>query len=187
MDYYSLGQLTTIDAIRQFLDGTQAVVFFLGNNKRERYRWMQKTLVQHAYWRLGKADKGTVIRHLMKVTGYAHAQIKRLIRQYAQTGAVLLKPARHNGFQRRYTATDSRSLAVVDESGLLPARKELAVGLVDAGPPLQETGSNAWTNGYRVMIGAVLRDEIVIKAFNATPAAGRNSHSLPCRKPLWLS
>ena len=88
-----LDQLTTLEAIRQVLDGTQAVVFPLAGNKRERYRRVQKTLVQHAYWRLGKADKGTVTRYLMKVTGYSHAQIKRLIRQYVQTGAVRLKPA----------------------------------------------------------------------------------------------
>ena len=110
-----LDQLTTLEAIRQVLDGTQAVVFPLAGNKRERYRRVQKTLVQHAYWRLGKADKGTVTRYLMKVTGYPHAQIKRLIRQYAQTGAVRLKPARHNGFPRRYSAADIRLLAAMDE------------------------------------------------------------------------
>jgi hypothetical protein len=37
----SLDQLTTIEAIQQFLDGTQAVAFGIATNKQERYRWVQ--------------------------------------------------------------------------------------------------------------------------------------------------
>ncbi len=111
----SLEQLTTIAAIRQFLDGTQAVAFCVATHKAERYRWIQKTLVKHHYMQLGKADKGTVTRYLMKVTGYSLAQTKRLIRQYVKTGRVMEKPARHNGFKRSYTERDIRLLASMDE------------------------------------------------------------------------
>lgn len=111
----SLEQLTTINAINQFLDGTQAVAFSVAGNKQERYRWVQKTLVKHQYLLLGKADKGTVTRYLMKVTGYSLAQTKRLIRQYAKTGVLSVKPARRNGFKRRYTKADIRLLASMDE------------------------------------------------------------------------
>lgn len=111
----NLEQLTTIDAIRQFLDGTQEVAFTVKTNKLERYRWVQKALVKHRYMRLGKADKGVVTRYLMKVTGYSHAQIKRLIQQYVKTGTVTVKCARHNGFQRAYTDADIRLLAAMDE------------------------------------------------------------------------
>ncbi|MFT4670787.1 MAG: hypothetical protein ACI945_000119 [Pseudohongiellaceae bacterium] len=45
----SLEQLITIDAIGQFLEGTQAVAFNVATNKHERYRWVQKTLVKHRY------------------------------------------------------------------------------------------------------------------------------------------
>ena len=44
----SLEQLTTIDAIEQFLEGTQSVTFSVLTNKQERYRWVQKTLVKHS-------------------------------------------------------------------------------------------------------------------------------------------
>ena len=111
----SLEQLTTIDAIDQFLEGTQAVAFSVATNKQERYRWVQKTLVKHRYMLLGKADKGTVTRYLMKVTGYSLAQTKRLIRQYVKTGTVSVKPARGNGFKRAYTEADIRLLATMDE------------------------------------------------------------------------
>ncbi len=43
----SLEQLTTIDAISRFLDGTQAVAFSVLSDKQGHYRWVQKTLVKH--------------------------------------------------------------------------------------------------------------------------------------------
>ena len=111
----SLEQLTTIDAIREFLDGTQAVAFGVAASKEERYRWVRKTLVELRYYQLGTADKGVVTRYLMKVTGYSLAQVKRLIKQYRQTGTVTVKTARRNGFKRRYSAADIRLLATMDE------------------------------------------------------------------------
>ena len=111
----SLDQLTTIEAIQQFLNGTQAVAFGIATNKQERYRWVQKTLVKHQYILLNKADKGVITRYLIKVTGYSPAQTKRLIRQYVQTGEVTAKLARHNGFKRAYTDADIRLLASMDE------------------------------------------------------------------------
>lgn len=111
----SLDQLTTIDAIRQFLDGTQAVAFSVATTKQERYRWVQKTLVKHRYLSLSRADKGVVIRYLMKVTGYSLAQTKRLIRQYAKSGKVTVRAARNNGFTRTYTDADIRLLVGMDE------------------------------------------------------------------------
>lgn len=101
-----LEQLTTLDAVKQFLEGTQDVAFNVATDKRERYRWVQKTLVKHNYMRLGKIDRGIVTRYLMKVTGYSLAQSKRLIRQYVKTGTISVKPARRNGFKRAYTKAD---------------------------------------------------------------------------------
>ena len=43
----SLEQLTSIDAINQFLEGTQDVAFSVAIRKQECYRWVQKTLVKH--------------------------------------------------------------------------------------------------------------------------------------------
>lgn len=111
----SLEQLTTIHSVRQFLDGTQAVAFSVATSKRERYHWVQKTLVKHRYLLLSKADKGVITRYLMKVTGYSLAQIKRLIQQYATTGFVVVKQARSNGFKTLYTDADVRLLAQMDE------------------------------------------------------------------------
>jgi len=110
-----LEQLTTLDAVGNFLEGTQSVAFSVATNKQERYRWVQKTLVQHRYMSLGKLDRGVITRFLIKVTGYSLAQIKRLIRQYVQSGTVSVRVMHRNGFKRRYTDTDIRLLASMDE------------------------------------------------------------------------
>jgi len=51
----------------------------------------------------------------MKVTDYSLAQTKRLIRQYATTGLVVVKQAHSNGFKTTYTEADVRLLARMDE------------------------------------------------------------------------
>ena len=61
----SLEQLTPLEAINQLLEGTQFVAFNVATDKRERYRWVQKSLVKHRYLLLGKVDKGIVTRCLM--------------------------------------------------------------------------------------------------------------------------
>ena len=111
----SLEQLTNIEDVSRFLEGTQAVAFGVAISKKARYRWVQKTLVKHGYLLLSKANKGIITRYLMKVTGYSHAQVKRLIQQYAKTGTVTVKPACGNGFKRCYTDADVRLLAKMDE------------------------------------------------------------------------
>ena len=67
----SLEQLTTLEAINQFLEGTQSVAFNVATDKRERYLWVQKTLVKHRYLLLGKVDRGIVTRYLMTVADYS--------------------------------------------------------------------------------------------------------------------
>ena len=111
----SLEQLNSIDDVRGFLEGTQAVIFGVTATKKERYRWVQKALVKHRYMLLNKAGKGLITRYLMKVTSYSHAQTKRLIRQYLNTGKVTVRLARGNGFKPTYTSADVRLLARMDE------------------------------------------------------------------------
>ncbi len=74
-----LEQLTPLDAIKQFPDGTQAVAFNVATDKRERYHRVQKILVKHRYLQPGKTERGTVTRYLMKVTGYSLAQTRPAI------------------------------------------------------------------------------------------------------------
>ena len=67
------------------------------------------------YRDLNKVDKGIVMRYLMKVSGYSPAQLKRLIKQYRDTGHLRPQQRTVAGFTRRYTDVDIRLLAAMDE------------------------------------------------------------------------
>jgi len=110
-----LEELTTIEQLSQFLDGTQSVIFKLDSVKKKRYQWMRHELVRFDYMRISKADKGIMKRYLIKVTGYSRAQVTRLIKQYSSTGYIKHKPAISNGFKGKYTRDDIRLIAHMDE------------------------------------------------------------------------
>jgi len=120
-------QLETLDQVRQFLDGTEAISFQI-ESKDARYRWIQHTLVKFRYLKLSKTNKGLITRYIRKMTGYSLAQVKRLIKQYRKTGRLVRKQRTNQGFRLKYTRKDQLLLAVMDErhntlSG--PATKKL--------------------------------------------------------------
>jgi UDP-N-acetylenolpyruvoylglucosamine reductase len=84
-DDYETEELTTIEQLSQFLDGTQAVIFKVNTLKEERYQWIQHELLRFDYRALSKIKKGVVIRYLIKVSDYTRQQITRLIKQYRDT------------------------------------------------------------------------------------------------------
>jgi transposase InsO family protein len=105
----------SLEQIRAFLEASEEVVQFADQNREEVYRWVNTTLRQHDYERLGRAAKGLLRRFIEKMTGYGRAQTTRLIHQY-QDGEVKLKPYRRNRFAARFTRTDIELLAQVDEA-----------------------------------------------------------------------
>lgn len=107
-------QIKTLEQVRQFLGGTMAVEFAI-ESKEERYRWLQKTLVQFRYRHLNKADKGVLLSFLAKVSGYSRIQIKRLVKQYLKTGRLQRRQCTAKGFAVKYTGEDIRLLARTDE------------------------------------------------------------------------
>lgn len=120
-------QLETLDQVRQFLEGSEAISFQI-ESKDARYHWLQHTLVKFRYLQLSKTDKGLITRYLRKMTGYSLAQVKRLIKQYRKTGHLVRKQRTSQGFQPKYTREDKLLLAGLDErhntlSG--PATKKL--------------------------------------------------------------
>ena len=55
-----LEELTTMEQLPQFLDGTQAVIFKINTLQEERYQWIQHELVRFNYMAPNKANKGVV-------------------------------------------------------------------------------------------------------------------------------
>ena len=114
----NIEDLTTINQVIAFLEGTQRVAFEVADDKDSRYRWVQRTLVKFHYLSLSRPDKGVLIRYLMKISGYSRQQITRLIKQYRDTGRLVRQQRTVNGFSRRFTAEDIRLLAAMDEPSI---------------------------------------------------------------------
>ena len=93
-----LNDLRRINQLRDFLEGTRVVVLAVVTNKDKRYQWMKQTLIKVGYRRLSKADKGIVIRYLMKVSGYSRRQVTRLIGQYIQFSQLRRRQCTVRGF-----------------------------------------------------------------------------------------
>lgn len=107
-------ELNTIPLLEDFLQGNQKVAMAIPGNKHDKYRFIQATLVKFSYYKLSKLDKGVVRQYLIKVTGYSKPQLTRLIRAYVETGHIQWKPAKHNGFKKKYSDKDLRLLVDMD-------------------------------------------------------------------------
>ena len=105
----------SLEQIRAFLVGTEPVEF-AGQDRSERYGWVERVLRRHDYGRLGRADKGLLRQYVGKLTGLSRAQVTRLIGQYRLHGAVPLPVYRRRRFAARYTEADIRLLAYVDKA-----------------------------------------------------------------------
>jgi len=105
----------SLEQIQAFLEASEEVVQCAEQKREEVYKWVNTSLRQHDYERLGRAAKGLLRRFIEKMTGYGRAQTSRLIQQY-RDGEVKLKPYRRNRFAGRFTRADIELLAQVDEA-----------------------------------------------------------------------
>ena len=108
------GQLQTVEQVRQFLEGSEAVGF-RGLMAKEKYCWIEEVLIRFSYPGLKRADKGVIRRYLQKVTGYSRSQVSRLISGYKQTGRLKKTEYRRYRFPRKYAPSEVRLLARTDE------------------------------------------------------------------------
>lgn len=106
----------SLEQMRAFLEASEAVVSFEGQKREEVYAWVNTTLRQHDYERLGRARKGLLRRYVEKMTGYSRAQATRLIQQYQGGEEVKVRPYRRNRFAARFTRADIELLAELDEA-----------------------------------------------------------------------
>lgn len=107
-------RLVALPQLRQFVEGTTEVEFRRWGKDEDRYRHIEGVLRRFRYARLKRADKGLVVRYLMRTTGYSRPQLVRLIKR-ARAGA-LKKGYRAptHGFVRRFTDVDVALLAATD-------------------------------------------------------------------------
>ena len=108
-------RLRTIEQLRAFTEGNETVTFQFENRARA-YAFIGEILGRFGYRRLGKADKGAVLRFLVTATGFSRQQLERLVRQWRDSGTIRDRRGGNRGrpFSRRYTARDIRLLADID-------------------------------------------------------------------------
>jgi hypothetical protein len=105
----------SLEQIRAFLDASDGVGFE-AKNRKELYEWVNGTLREQGYDRLGRRSRGLVRRYVAKMTGLSRAQVTRLIGQYLDGEQVRARDYRRHRFASRYTPADSELLAAVDEA-----------------------------------------------------------------------
>ena len=108
------GQLETVEQVRQFLEGSEAVEF-RGLTVKEKYHWIEEVLIRFRYHRLKRAEKGVIRGYVQKVTGYSRSQVSRLIAEYKRTGRLKKTEYRRHCFPRKYAPSEVGLLARTDE------------------------------------------------------------------------
>ena len=107
-------ELTTVEQVRQFLEGSAALTF-RGSSNEERYRWIETVLVRFTYSGLKRAEKGVLRQYMEKVSGYSRSQVCRLIRRYKQRGRLRKAQQKRHRFPVKYTLADIALLAKTDD------------------------------------------------------------------------
>src|SRR3989344_871820 len=118
-----------IGEIEAFTKGA-GIFEFAGASRKEKYAWVEQTLICFRYKRLRKKERSIVKQFIVKTTGYSDIHVKRLIVQYRDSGKVLLSAKKKHRFQTVYTADDVALLATTDNAhGRLsgPATKRICM------------------------------------------------------------
>jgi transposase InsO family protein len=108
-------KLATLAQIKAFLEGTSEVSFRVP--KDERNQFIERVFKRFGYAPNGRADKGTLLRYIERMTGLSRQQVTRLVRLYRKDGKLPKRQQRAapaNGFTRHYTLADVVLLAEMD-------------------------------------------------------------------------
>ncbi len=136
------GNLQTIEQVRQFLGGSEAL-FFRALSMGEKYNWIEEVMIRFSYHRLKRAEKGVIRRYMGRITGYFRSQVSRLITQYKRRGRLKQMSYRRHRFHRKYSPADVSLLAKIDELHMClsgPATKKIMWR--EAGELLSSEGLN---------------------------------------------
>ena len=120
-------KLKTLTQVKEFLEGTRDVEFQV--LEKDRYLFIERTLGRFGYERLGRKEKGIVLRYVQQMTGLSRQQVTRHVQRFRETGTVTLRyRAPSKGFRKVFDSRDVVLLAETDERhGTLsgPATKKL--------------------------------------------------------------
>lgn len=119
----------SIAQIKKFLQGATDIQF-QGVSRKERYAWIEQTLMRFRYFRCTKGEKSVLKTYLMTMTGYSDAQITRLVAKKRRYGKIGSQTTRRHRFKRTYLPRDIALLTKTDNAHLRlsgPATKHILV------------------------------------------------------------
>ena len=91
--------LASIAQIKEFVKVARDIEF-RGARQKEKYEWLNNVLLRFRYYSLRKKDKSILRTYLMKMTGYSHSQLSRLIAQKKITGRIVARTANKHCFPK---------------------------------------------------------------------------------------
>lgn len=113
----NLLKLTTLDQVREFLQGTQTLELVSLEDAKTRYAHVARTLDRLGYARLGRKDRSLVLRYLERTCGYASAQVTRLVARVLAGEALTQRyVAPAHAWAQRFTPADIDLLVQVDRA-----------------------------------------------------------------------
>jgi transposase InsO family protein len=109
------GEKVSLEQIQAFLDASPEVRFE-GQQRKEVYEWITRTLRTQNYRKQGKKMRGVLRRYVEKMTGRSRTQVTLLVAQYMKHSEVKVTSYRRHRFPSRFTRADLELLAQVDEA-----------------------------------------------------------------------
>ena len=103
----NLLKLTTLAQVREFLQGTQTLELVPRQGPLARYAHVARTLDRLGYAQLGRKDRSLVLRYLERTSGYASAQVTRLVARVLAGEALTQRyVAPKHAWAQRFTPED---------------------------------------------------------------------------------
>ncbi len=109
------GEKLSLEQIQAFLEASQEVRFE-GQERKEVYAWITRSLRAQSYRQQGKKVRGLLRRYVEKMTGRSRTQVTLLVARYMEHSEVKVINYRRHSFPSRFTRADIELLATVDEA-----------------------------------------------------------------------
>ena len=106
----------SIQEMADLLKTTANTTITRNDTKAELWRWVEHTLVQTQYFRLGRKEKGIVIDYLTVFSGYTEDHVKYLIGKQKKEGHLTLQKRTQHTFPEKYTHDDIVLVAQLSEA-----------------------------------------------------------------------
>lgn len=107
--------IMSISQIKEFIKVAQGIKF-KGAKRKEKYEWLETTILRFRYFSLRKKEKSILKGYMMKMTGFSDSQLTRLIAKKKKTGKILTDNIKRHRFPKKYTIEDVARIIETDNA-----------------------------------------------------------------------